>query len=154
MSAVERVQAYLDRYHPGLKAIEFDTDTSTCETAAATLGVEVGQIAKSLVFKGGEQYVMVVAAGDVRVDTKKLKKYVGVKVKLATPDEVLTLTGYPVGGVCPVALKTPLRIFLDDSLARFDVVYAAAGTPQSALPVTLQQLQEVTRGEIVNLAQD
>lgn len=154
ISAVAKVQSYLDRYHPGLKAIEFAADTSTCATAAAALGVEVGQIAKTLVFKGGEQYVLVVAAGDVKVDAKKLRNYVGAKVKLAPPDEVLELTGYPVGGVCPVALKTRVPIFLDNSLTRFAVVYAAAGTSHSALPITLDQLREVTGGEVVDLTLD
>ena len=73
---------------------------------------------------------------------------------MATAEEVLEITGYPIGGVCPIDLKTPLRILLDDSLAQYPLVYAAAGTANSALPVTLAQLQEITGGEIVALVED
>ncbi|NLK51318.1 MAG: YbaK/EbsC family protein [Syntrophomonadaceae bacterium] len=154
MSLFKKVQAYLDAHHPGLQAIELDENTATCELAAAALEVEVGQIAKSLVFKGKQEFVMVVAAGDVRISTKKIRQIVGSKVRMATAEEVLEITGYPIGGVCPIDLKTPLRILLDNSLAQYPLVYAAAGTANSALPVTLAQLQEITGGEIVALVED
>lgn len=133
MSVVAKVQEYLDKYDMGLKAIEFTVDTSTSELAAQALGVEVGQIAKSLLFLADGKPVLVVTSGDVRVDQKKIKKKLGVsKVKFADPDTVLEVTGYQVGGVCPVALKKPVNIFMDESLKRFPVVYAAAGTASSA----------------------
>lgn len=152
MSLVKKVQRYLDLYHPGFKAIELDASTATSEMAAQALGVEVGQIAKTLVFKGKRDYVMVVAAGDVKIDHRKLREVVGSKTRMATPDEVLQLTGYPIGGVCAVDLKNPVRILLDESLARFPVVYSAAGSPNSALPVNLEQLRQITGGEIVSVA--
>jgi len=152
MPLLNKVQAYLDQYHLGLKAIRLDENTATCELAAAALGVEVGQIAKTLVFKGKTGYVLVVAAGDVRIDQKKIRQVIGSKVRMANPDEVLQVTGYPIGGVCPFDLKTPVRILLDDSLAQYSVVYAAAGTANSALPITLEQLREITGGEVVSLA--
>jgi len=135
----------------GLKVIDLDKDTATAELAARALGVEVGQIAKSLLFRVGEEYVMVVAAGDVKIKAGKLKAVAGGKARLATPEEVLKVTGYPVGGVCPFALANPVRILLDTSLGKYHVVYAAAGTPHSALPVTLDQLAAITGGEIVDL---
>lgn len=146
MTALERVQAYLDACQPGLKVIELAEDTSTAELAARALGVGVGQIAKSLLFKARDGYIMVVAAGDVRMDAKELKKTAGSKVRMANAEEVLAVTGYPVGGVCPFALPRPVPVYLDESLKRYDVVYAAAGTPNSALPITFDQLRKITRG--------
>jgi prolyl-tRNA editing enzyme YbaK/EbsC (Cys-tRNA(Pro) deacylase) len=148
----ERVQAWLDRFGLGLKVIATPSDTATAEAAAAALGKEVGQIAKSLLFRVGEEYVMVVAAGDVKIKLGALKRVVGGKPRLATAEEVREITGYPVGGVCPFALPRPLRVLLDQSLARFPVVYAAAGTPHSAVPVTLEQLAKITGGEIVEIS--
>jgi prolyl-tRNA editing enzyme YbaK/EbsC (Cys-tRNA(Pro) deacylase) len=107
-----------------------------------------------LLFKGKDGYVMVVAAGDVRIDQKKLRQVAGGKVRMANADEVLEATGYPVGGVCPIDLKTSIRILLDESMARYPVVFAAAGTANSALPVTIRQLQEITSGELVSLVEE
>lgn len=146
MSAVERVQAYLDTRKSGLTVIELGEDTSTAELAARALGIEVGQIAKSLLFKTKEGFVMVVAAGDARIDTRELKRVVGSRVRMADAREVLEITGYPVGGVCPFALPAPVPIYLDESLKRYQVVYAAAGTQNSALPVTYDELKEITGG--------
>ncbi|MDK2924713.1 MAG: hypothetical protein PWQ41_487 [Bacillota bacterium] len=152
MDPHERVQAWLDRFGLGLKVVATPLDTATAEAAAAALGKEVGQIAKSLLFRVGEEYVMVVAAGDVKIKLGALKRVVGGKPRLASAEEVAEITGYPVGGVCPFALPRPLRVLLDRSLARFPVVYAAAGTPHSAVPITLEQLAKITGGEIVEVS--
>lgn len=151
MSLIKQVQQYLDLNYPGLKVRELDSSTATSELAAQALGVEVGQIAKTLVFKSKTEYFIVVAAGDVRIDHKKLREVVGSKTRLATPEEVEQITGYPIGGVCPLNLKNPLRILLDSSLSRFPVVYSAAGSANSALPVSLEELQRITGGKIVSL---
>lgn len=152
MTVVERVQSYLDRFHMGLKAIEFEESTSTSELAAAALGVEVGQIAKTLVFLADGRPVLVVASGDNKIKTGKLKRRLGAsKVRMADPETVRRVTGYAVGGVCPVALPEKLPILLDESMRRFPVVYAAAGTPRSALPLTMEQLEKVTDGEWADL---
>jgi prolyl-tRNA editing enzyme YbaK/EbsC (Cys-tRNA(Pro) deacylase) len=145
--SVERVQKYLQQFNPGLRVIEFEEDTSTSELAAQALGVEVGQIAKSMVYKSKTGYLMIVAAGDVRLDAKLIKQLAGSKVRMATPDETLEVTSHPVGGVCPFDLKTPIDIYLDESLKRFDVVYAAAGTARSALPIRYEELMEITGGK-------
>lgn len=153
MSAIKKVQTYLDKFNLGLKAIEFEVSTHSSELAAQALGVEVGQIAKSLVFMAGEKPVLVVTSGDMKVKEKKLKQLMQVsKVRFAAPEVVLELTGYPVGGVCPVALNKPMEIFIDSSLERFNIVYAAAGTPNSALPVTVDQLLKITGGQKADLA--
>lgn len=147
-----KVQVYLEQYNMSIKVIEFKTCTKTSDLAAQALGVEVAQIAKTLVFLADNEAVLVVTCGDMKVDQKKLKKLlVAKKVKFADPDKVLEITGYPVGGVCPFNLIQPVRILLDRSMARFELVYAAAGTSSSAVPVTLEQLQIITKGEIVEV---
>jgi Cys-tRNA(Pro) deacylase len=147
-----KIQNYIDTFAMGLKVIEFNTSTKTSDLAAESLGVEVGQIAKTLVFLADQIPLLVVTCGDLRVDQKKLKLVTGArKLKFADPETVVNVTGYPVGGVCPLALATKVDIYLDKSLARFDVVYAAAGTPYSALPITLNQLQIVTQGIVADL---
>ncbi len=147
MTEIERVRSFLAEKAPGLSIIEFATDTSTSFLAAQALGTEVGRIAKSMVFKTkNEDYVMVVSTGDVRIDSKAVKEMVGAKVRMANADEVWEVTGYRPGGVCPFALKTEVPIYLDESLKRYDVVYAAAGTANTALPISFEQLQLVTGG--------
>lgn len=153
MDAVKKVQRFLDKFDLGLKVIVPKQDTSTVLKAAEALGVEPGQIAKSLLFRAGEEYVMVVAAGDVKIKDAKLKRVLGKKPKLASPEEVEAVTGYPVGGVCPFMLKTPAKILLDSSLRRFDVVYSAAGTANSALPVNIEQLKALTGGVEVDVSE-
>jgi prolyl-tRNA editing enzyme YbaK/EbsC (Cys-tRNA(Pro) deacylase) len=100
-----------------------------------------------MVYKSKTGYLMIVAAGDVRLDAKLIKQLAGSKVRMATPDETLEVTSHPVGGVCPFDLKTPIDIYLDESLKRFDVVYAAAGTARSALPIRYEELMEITGGK-------
>jgi len=152
MTVIEKVQSFLDQYNMGLKIIEFEESTSTCELAAAALGVEVGQIAKTLVFLADDRPVLVVASGDNKIKSGKLKRRLGVsKVRMADPETVKRVTGYSVGGVCPVALPERLTVLLDDSMYRFPVVYAAAGTPHSALPVNMEQLEAITGGEWADL---
>lgn len=151
-SVIERVQSYLDQYNLGLKIIELKEDTSTCELAAGALGVEAGQIAKTLVFLADGRPVLVVASGDRKINSRKLKRLLCVpKVRMADPETVLEVTGYPVGGVCPLALPQSLPVLLDSTMQRFDVVYAAAGTPNSALPVTMRQLEIITGGKWADL---
>lgn len=153
MRDIERVQAYLQQRMPHLQVIEFQQDTSTSALAAAALGTEVGQIAKSMLFKAKTgQYFLVVSAGDVRMDTKALRDLIGSKVRMANAEEVVEITGFPVGGVCPFDLRVEVPIYLDDSLKRYDVVYTAAGTPNSALPITYEELMEITGGRPCNVS--
>lgn len=148
MKEIERVRAYLQEKNPLLKIIELEENTSTAPLAAQALGLEVGQIAKSILFKAkNEEYLMVVSAGDVRLDSKAIKDLVGQRVRMANPEEVMEITGFQVGGVCPFALKQEVSIFLDESLLRYEKVYAAAGTANTALPITFQELIQVTGGQ-------
>ncbi|MDI9467981.1 MAG: YbaK/EbsC family protein [Syntrophomonadaceae bacterium] len=153
MRDIERVQAYVQQRMPHLQVIEFQQDTSTSALAAAALDTEVGQIAKSMLFKAKTgQYFLVVSAGDVRMDTKALRDLIGSKVRMANAEEVVEITGFPVGGVCPFDLRVEVPIYLDDSLKRYDVVYTAAGTPNSALPITYEELMEITGGRPCNVS--
>lgn len=154
MTPLERVKEYIGQLPFPLEIILFEQKTSTSDLAAKALGVEVGQIAKTLVFRGKENgasappSVVVVTSGDVRVDTKKLKEIVGFKPKFADGEEALAITGFPPGGVCPFGLPPEIPVLIDESMARFPLVYAAAGTDNSAVPVTVEQLLAATGGRL------
>lgn len=131
----------------GLTALEFEPgSTPTAPMAAARIGVEVGQIAKSLLFRAKDgSYHMVVCAGDKRVNSGKLKALVGSKASMADADETLRVTGFPPGGVCPFGV-TGVTVWIDDSLSVWPVVYPAAGTDATGVPTTHAQLLEITGG--------
>jgi len=143
----ERVRSYVKQFYPEIEPISFaGKDTSTVETAAAALGVEPAMIAKSILFKCKDNFALFVTAGDVRINPKVVKKIMGGQVRMARPEEVETVTGFRVGGVCPFALRQNIEIYLDTSMRRFQRVYPAAGDDSSALPVTFAQLQHMTEG--------
>jgi Cys-tRNA(Pro) deacylase len=151
-SALARVKQAVAAFGD-LKIIEFDADTSTAELAAQALGVTAGQIAKSLCFVGDGEPFLVIAAGDRKIDTRKLSRQLGKKkVRFADAPTVVSATGFNPGGVCPFALKTPVQVYLDESLFRYDVVYAAAGTANTALPATPGRLREITGAGTVDAA--
>jgi prolyl-tRNA editing enzyme YbaK/EbsC (Cys-tRNA(Pro) deacylase) len=145
-----KVQKVLDTY--GLKAIEFEEgSTPTALTAAEKLGVAVGNIAKSLLFIGKDgRYAMVVCPGDRRVSNAKLKQVLGVKTRMAGPEEVTRLTGFPPGGVCPFGV-TGVEILLDQHLGSFETIYPAAGTDSSGVPMSFETLKAVTGGGVFDL---
>lgn len=138
----------------GLTALEFEPgSTPTAPLAAARIGVSVGQIAKSLLFRAKDgSYHMVVCAGDKRVSSSKLKALVGSKASMADGDETLRVTGYPPGGVCPFGLSG-VRIYIDDSLAAYDAVYPAAGNDSTGVPTTHAALLDITGGSRVSVAE-
>lgn len=129
---------------PELRVLQTDQDTPTVALAAQAHGVEPGRIAKTLAFglsAGGA--VLVVAAGDVRVDNRKFKAVFG-KGRMLQAEEVVALTGHPVGGVCPFGLRQPLRVSLDESLRAYDEVWPAGGSVNSAVRLSPRRLQELT----------
>ncbi len=154
--ALERARKYLEKFDPDLIPQEHEQTTKTSVEAAQALGVEVGQIAKSILFRCGESYGLFVASGDIKICDKKVKKLLGSggKAKIAKPDEVEKITGYRVGGVCPFDIDQSIPIFLDLSMQRFDRVYSAAGSAHSYLPINLKQLQVVTGGKIVEMEKE
>jgi prolyl-tRNA editing enzyme YbaK/EbsC (Cys-tRNA(Pro) deacylase) len=130
---------------------EFEAPTPTAETAARAVGCSPAEIAKTVLFIIGQTPVVVVTCGDVKVKTSMLKQATGLagKARLPQADEVKLHTGYNPGGVCPFLLPVHLRVLIDTSMRRFDRVYAAAGNDHSAVPVTADQLLDLTGGEEV-----
>ncbi len=151
MPTIDDVKSYLAERE--IDVLEFEAHTPTCETAAAAVGCRPAQIAKSVLFLVGDRPVLVVTCGDQRVKSSKLKQATGFsgKVRLPAAEEVIRHTGYAPGGVCPFLLSPELPLLLDPSMARFDRVYAAAGNDHSAVPVTLNQLQEITGGRLAEV---
>lgn len=143
----EKVQAFLESH--GLCALEFEPgSTPTAETAAKRIGVPVGQIAKSILFKGKDDiYRLVVAAGDKKINSGALKRATGAKHRMASAEETKKATGFLPGGVCPFGLEdTPVAILLDASLDEYDTVYPAAGTDATGVPLSPDYLQQITGG--------
>lgn len=133
--------------------IELPVSTATVALAAAAHGVEPGRIAKTLAFRLGDgRVVILVAGGDTRIDNRKFKEAFG-KGRMLAPDEVVALTGHPVGGVCPFGLARPLPIYLDMSLRNFDEVLPAAGAVHTAVRISPAQLARLTQGQWVDVCQ-
>jgi len=133
----------------------FGESTHNSELAARSLGVQVGQIAKTILLLSGETAIVVVISGDRRVDTKKVRSLgYGKRVRLAGPDDVVARTGFAVGGVSPVALPDGVPIYLDRSLRRFNAIYPAAGETNNMFATTPDELLALTRGTEADLARD
>ncbi len=129
-----------------LKIIEHNESTATVELAAKAIGVEPERIAKTMAFKLKDKYILILSQGDAKVDNRKFKDFFSTKAKMLNTEEVLEITGHPVGGVCPFGLKNPMDIYLDVTLKKFDFVYPAAGSPNSAIKLSVEQLEEITKG--------
>jgi len=149
MPTIEDVRGYLGGR--GVEVWEFDDPTPNAQSAAKAVGCSVGEIAKSILFIIGGDPVLVVTSGDMRVKASRLKQTAGLvgRARLPEADEVMRCTGYAPGGVCPFLLPAGLRVFVDTSMRRFLRVYAAAGNDHSAVPVTVDELLEITGGEEV-----
>ncbi len=130
---------------------EFPVSSATVELAAQALGVAPQLIAKTLSFETADSAMLLVAAGDARVDNRKFRETFGLKAKMLCAEDALRLTGHAVGGVCPFALKSALPVYLDSSLRRFPTVYPAAGSPASCVVITPERLQEITGGVYVDV---
>lgn len=145
--AIEKVRAFFAARGMQEQVLEFDVSSATVELAAKALGCAEARIAKTLSFAVGEDCVLVVAAGDARVDNHKFKQRFGVKAKMLPAPEVETRVGHAVGGVCPFAVNAGVRVFLDESLRRFETVYPACGSANSAICLTLPQLEKYAASE-------
>ncbi len=145
--SIERVIEYLKQYNMEDKVLEFDQSSATVALAAAALGCEEARIAKTLSFLVNDECVLVVCAGDVKVDNAKFKAEFHTKAKMLPHDIVSEKTGHAVGGVCPFAVNDGVRIFLDESLKRFETVFPAAGSSSSAIELTLEELEKYSESE-------
>jgi prolyl-tRNA editing enzyme YbaK/EbsC (Cys-tRNA(Pro) deacylase) len=139
--SIERVREYLKQFGIDSKIQEFDTSSATVELAAEVLGCAPERIAKTLAFKVGEKAVLVVAAGDARIDNSKFKAQFNVRAKMLAPDETELLVGHAVGGVCPFGINENVDVYLDISLRRFETVFPACGSSNSAIELTIGELE-------------
>lgn len=140
--AIEKVKAFFRQYGMEDRVREFTVSSATVELAAAALGCPPERIAKTLSFKVGDGIVLIVAAGDARIDNPKYKAFFGTKAKMLTPEEAETGIGHAVGGVCPFAVNPNVKTYLDDSLKRFTTVFPACGSSNSAIELTLPELEQ------------
>ncbi len=138
--SIEKVRAYFRQFGIEDRIREFDVSSATVELAAAALDVAPERISKTLSFKSGDSCILILCAGDARIDNKKFKAQFGMKAKMPTSDEVLELVGHPVGGVCPFGINPGVKVYLDQSMQRFDTVFPAAGSANSAIELSLDEL--------------
>ncbi len=140
--AIEKVRMYFREQGIEDRVQEFDVSSATVELAAEALHCAPQRIAKTLSFMVGEQAILIVTAGDVKIDNAKYKAQFGKKAKMLSPDEVETLVGHAVGGVCPFAVNEGVEIYLDVSLKRFETVFPACGSANSAIEFTIPELEK------------
>ena len=145
--AIEKVQEYFKQFGMEDQILEFDVSSATVELAAKALGVAGQRIAKTLSFDVGGNAILVVAAGDAKVNNGKFKAQFGTKAKMLAADDVERLVGHAVGGVCPFGIREGVKVYLDESLKRFDTVYPACGSSNSAIELTIEQLQKLSNAE-------
>ncbi len=142
--ALEKAKAYLEERGYGDRVMVFDVSSATVELAAKAVGTEPEKIAKSMTFKVNEKPVMIVCAGDGKVNNQKFKDTFHVKAKMLSFDEVHDLIGHDVGGVCPFGINDGVEVYLDESLKRFEYVYPACGSDNSAVKLSVPELEEVS----------
>ncbi len=140
--SIEAVKEYFKQYNLEHKIMEFETSSATVELAAQTLNVIPARIAKTLSFKSkdGESCFLIVTAGDAKIDNSKYKALYGTKAKMLTPEEVISMVGHAIGGVCPFGIKEGIPVYLDVSLKRFDTVFPACGSGNSAIELSCDEL--------------
>lgn len=148
---IQDVKKYFASLNRDSEIIEFSQSSATVTLAAEALGVPPRRIAKTLSLKDGEGALLLVVAGDARIDNKKFKARFSQKARMLSAEDTLSQTGHPVGGVCPFALKNPLPVYLDESLRRFETVFPAAGSKSSAIELTLQDLEALSCGVWVDV---
>ena len=151
---VQRVQKKLDEYNQELRAIVLNSSARTAQQAADSLNTEVGSIVKSLLFKTENGFLLCLVSGDKRCSLNKLKKIKNQKdISMANPDEVKEITGFTIGGVSPLGHINDLNIIIDKSLERFQIVYAAAGHPNSIFKIDISKLKDLTKGRVEDITE-
>lgn len=140
--SLEVVKKYLNKFGVLDKIQEFEVSSATVELAARALNCEPARIAKTLSFKIEDKVVLIVTAGDVKIDNSKYKSTFGTKAKMLSFDEVEVLVGHAVGGVCPFGVNDGVEIYLDESLRRFETVFPACGSSNSAIELTINELEK------------
>ncbi len=149
---VKRVEAALKKFDENLNIVFLEQSAKTALDAATALGCNVGAIVKSLLFRTELNYILCLVAGDKRCSLKKLKIFLGLKnISMASPDEVKNITGYTIGGVSPIGHLNKIQTYIDNSLERFDNIYAAAGHPNCVFKISFIDLQKITNGQVKNI---
>lgn len=139
--SIERVREHFKQFNREKDIMEFETSSATVMEAANTIGVEPARIAKTLSFRGDEKKtILIVAAGDAKIDNKKFRTTFGFKARMLSPEEVLDQTGHAIGGVCPFGLKNDLDVYLDESMKRFETLFPACGSSNSAIELTNEEI--------------
>ena len=141
---IQEVKSYLQKFGMDSRVRELPQSSATVELAAQALGTQPARIAKTLSFSTGEGPVLIVCAGDGKIDNQKYKAFFHQKAKMLSSQEVLDQVGHPVGGVCPFAVKEGVRVYLDESLRRFETVFPACGSGNSAIELTLPELEQAS----------
>jgi len=145
--SIEKAREYLKNWNKDKDILEFSASSATVELAARALNTEEERIAKSLSFIVQNRPILIIAAGDVKIDNKKYKKEFGMKARMMMPDEVRELIGYEIGGVCPFGVNDNVEVYLDESLKRFETIYPACGSSNSAIQMTSRELEEISRAK-------
>ncbi len=140
--AIEKVKDYFEKYNMADRVQEFEVSSATVELAAAALNCEPKRIAKSLALMVDGQAALVVTSGDAKIDNAKYKAQFGTKAKMLTSSQVADLIGHAAGGVCPFAVKEGVTVYLDESLKRFETVFPACGSSNSAIELTIKELEK------------
>ena len=149
---VKRVDRILKEFDPNQKVIVLNSSARTALEAASSLGCEVGAIVKSLLFKTENSFLLCLVAGDKKASLNKIKKKLDTKdLLMATADNVKIITGFTIGGVSPIGHVKKIDIFIDNSLERFNYLYAAAGHPNCVFKINFKDLQKITNGSILDL---
>lgn len=149
--SLTQVKKYLKQFNRDQDIIEFDVSSATVELAAKALNCTPGKIAKTLSFKVNDHAILVVTAGDMKIDNHKYKETFKTKAKMLSRDEVLPIIGHDIGGVCPFGIKPNVAVYLDESLKRFDTVFPACGSSNSAIELTIEDLQKYVNASWVNV---
>ena len=153
--SIEKVRAYFEGFGIADRIREFDVSSATVELAAIAVGVEGARIAKSMSFKLGDEPIIVVVAGDQKIDNAKYKAQFHQKAKMIPGELVEQYVGHAPGGVCPFVIPEETQVFLDVSLKRFDMVYPAAGTSNSAVELSIKELEDCSRSrEWIDVCKD
>lgn len=140
--AIERVREYFKTWNMENRILEFDVSSATVELAAQALHCEGARIAKTLSFHVGEQAILIVTAGDTKIDNAKYKTTFGTKAKMLSFEEVEPLIGHGVGGVCPFGINEGVKVYLDESMKRFETVFPACGSSNSAIELTIPEMEQ------------
>jgi prolyl-tRNA editing enzyme YbaK/EbsC (Cys-tRNA(Pro) deacylase) len=140
--SVENVREYLKQWNIEDRILEFDVSSATVELAAIAAGCEPQRIAKTLSFKLSDRSILIVTAGDSKVDNRKYKDHFNKRAKMLTREELLETVGHDIGGVCPFGIKDGVEVYLDNSLKRFTTVFPACGSSNSAIELTIDELEK------------